>query len=390
MFETFQYIALQQYWWIIVSLLGAILVFLMFVQGGQTLIYTLGKSEDERTILVNLLGRKWEITFTTLVTFGGAFFASFPLFYSTSFGGAYWVWMLILIAFVVQAVSYEFRKKPNNLFGHRFYEILLFINGLLGTILIGTAVATFFTGSQFSVDKMNLTLLTGNKMPIISEWTGLAYGLEAALNLQNLALGLTVFFLARVLALLYFMNRVNNTEIMERIKKQLLYNAIPFVIFFLTFTVWLLLSNGFAINPTTKEVFVEPYKYLHNLIAMPIVAVLFVVGVALVLLGIIRPITCFVKCHTKGIWATGIGTILTVFSLFLLAGFNNTAYYPSTFDLQSSLTIENSSSSYYTLTIMSYVSLLVPFVIAYIWYAWRSIDNKKIDIEEIKTETHIY
>lgn len=390
MFETFQYIALQQYWWIIVSLLGAILVFLMFVQGGQTLIYTLGKSEDERTILINLLGRKWEITFTTLVTFGGAFFASFPLFYSTSFGGAYWVWMLILIAFVVQAVSYEFRKKPNNLFGHRFYEILLFINGLLGTILIGTAVATFFTGSQFSVDKMNLTLLTGNKMPIISEWTGLANGLEAALNLQNLALGLTVFFLARVLALLYFMNRVNNTGIMERIKKQLLYNAIPFVIFFLTFTVWLLLSNGFAINPTTKEVFIEPYKYLHNLIAMPIVAVLFVVGVALVLLGIIRPITCFVKCHTKGIWATGIGTILTVFSLFLIAGFNNTAYYPSTFDLQSSLTIENSSSSYYTLTIMSYVSLLVPFVIAYIWYAWRSIDNKKIDIEEIKTETHIY
>jgi len=390
MFETFQYITLQQYWWIIVSLLGAILVFLMFVQGGQTLIYTLGKTEDERTILVNLLGRKWELTFTTLVTFGGAFFASFPLFYSTSFGGAYWVWILILIAFVVQAVSYEYRKKPNNFFGQRFYEILLFINGLLGTILIGTAVATFFTGSEFSVDKMNLTLLTGNKMPIISEWTGLAYGLEAAFNLQNLSLGLTVFFLARVLALLYFMNRINNSEIMERIKKQLLYNAIPFVIFFLTFTVWLLLSKGFAVNPTTKEVFIEPYKYLHNLLQMPIVAIIFVLGVALVLIGIIRPLTCFVKCSTKGIWASGIGTILTVFSLFLLAGFNNTAYYPSTFDLQSSLTIENSSSSFYTLTVMSYVSLLVPFVIAYIWYAWRSIDNKKIDIQEIKTETHIY
>jgi len=390
MFETFQYITLQQYWWIIVSLLGAILVFLMFVQGGQTLIYTLGKTEDERTILVNLLGRKWELTFTTLVTFGGAFFASFPLFYSTSFGGAYWVWILILIAFVVQAVSYEYRKKPNNFFGQRFYEILLFINGLLGTILIGTAVATFFTGSEFSVDKMNLTLLTGNKMPIISEWTGLAYGLEAAFNLQNLSLGLTVFFLARVLALLYFMNRINNSEIMERIKKQLLYNAIPFVIFFLTFTVWLLLSKGFAVNPTTKEVFIEPYKYLHNLLQMPIVAIIFVLGVALVLIGIIRPLTCFVKCSTKGIWASGIGTILTVFSLFLLAGFNNTAYYPSTFDLQSSLTIENSSSSFYTLTVMSYVSLLVPFVIAYIWYAWRSIDNKKIDIQEIKSETHVY
>ncbi|OIO99812.1 MAG: cytochrome d ubiquinol oxidase subunit II [Bacteroidetes bacterium CG2_30_33_31] len=390
MFETFQYITLQQYWWIIVSLLGAILVFLMFVQGGQTLIYTLGKTEDERTVLVNLLGRKWEFTFTTLVTFGGAFFASFPLFYSTSFGGAYWVWILILIAFVVQAVAYEYRTKPNNLFGKRLYEILLFINGLLGTILIGTAVATFFTGSGFSVNKMNLTLLTGNKMPIISEWTGLAHGLEAAFNLQNLSLGLTVFFLARVLALLYFMNRVNNTKIMERVKKQLLYNAIPFVIFFLTFTIWLLFSKGFAVNPTTKEVFIEPYKYLHNLIAMPAVAILFLIGVLLVLIGIIRPLMCFEKCSTKGIWATGIGTILNVFSLFLLAGFNNTAYYPSTFDLQSSLTIENSSSSFYTLTVMSYVSLLVPFVIAYIWYAWRSIDNKKIDIQEIKTETHVY
>jgi cytochrome bd ubiquinol oxidase subunit II len=390
MFESLSYLALQQYWWIIVSLLGAILVFLMFVQGGQTLIYTLGKTEDERTILVNLLGRKWEFTFTTLVTFGGAFFASFPLFYSTSFGGAYWVWMLILIAFVVQAVSYEYRRKPNNLFGQRTFEVLLFINGLLGTVLIGTAVATFFTGSAFSVNKMNLTLLTSNKMPIISEWKGLAHGLEAALNIQNLMLGLTVFFLARVLALLYFMNRINNSQIMERVKKQLLYHAIPFVIFFLIFTIWLLFSSGFAVNPQTKEVFIEPYKYLHNLLAMPVVAILFVLGVVLVLLGIIRPLTCFEKCSTKGIWLTGIGTVLTVFALFLLAGFNNTAYYPSSFDLQSSLTIENSSSSHYTLTAMSYVSLFVPFVLAYIWYAWRSIDNKKMDIDEIKTETHLY
>jgi cytochrome bd ubiquinol oxidase subunit II len=390
MFETFSYITLQDYWWIIVSLLGAILVFLMFVQGGQTLIYTLGKTEDERTVLVNLLGRKWEFTFTTLVTFGGAFFASFPLFYSTSFGGAYWVWMLILIAFVVQAVSYEYRSKPNNFFGRRTYEVLLFVNGLLGTVLIGTAVATFFTGSDFVVNKMNLTNLTGDKMPIISEWTGLAYGLEAALNLQNLTLGLTVFFLARVLSLLYFMNRVNNSAIMERVKKQLLYNAIPFVVFFLTFTIWLLFSSGFAVNPETKIVSMEPYKYLHNLIQMPVVAVLFLLGVVMVLMGIIRPLTCFVKCSTKGIWAAGTGTILTVFSLFLLAGFNNTAYYPSTFDLQSSLTIGNSSSSRYTLVAMSYVSLLVPFVLAYIFYAWRSIDNKKIDIEEMKSESHIY
>jgi len=390
MFETFSHILLQQYWWIIVSLLGAILVFLMFVQGGQTLIYTLGKTEDERTILVNLLGRKWEFTFTTLVTFGGAFFASFPLFYSTSFGGAYWVWILILIAFVVQAVSYEYRQKPNNFLGKRTFETLLFINGLLGTVLIGTAVATFFTGSEFSVNKMNLTLLTGTKMPIISEWKGLANGLEAAFNLQNLSLGLAVFFLARVLALLYFMNRIKNTEIMVRVQKHLLINAIPFVVFFLTFVIWLMLSSGFAVNPETGIVSMEPFKYFHNLIAMPIVAILLVLGVAMVLVGIIRPLTCFVKCGTKGIWLSGIGTILTVFSLLLLAGFNNTAYYPSTFDLQSSLTIQNSSSSHYTLAAMSYVSLMVPFVIAYIWYAWRAIDSKKIDIEEIKSESHVY
>ncbi len=390
MFETFSHILLQQYWWIIVSLLGAILVFLMFVQGGQTLLYTIGKTEDERTILVNLLGRKWELTFTTLVTFGGAFFASFPLFYSTSFGGAYWVWMLILIAFVVQAVAYEYRSKPNNFLGKRTFEVMLFLNGLLGTVLIGTAVATFFTGSEFSVDKLNLTRLTGDQMPVISEWKGLANGLEAAFNLQNLSLGLTVFFLSRVLALLYFMNRLRNAEMMERVKKQLLINSIPFVVFFLTFTIWLILSSGFAVDPATGVVSMEPFKYLHNLLAMPVVAVLLLLGVAMVLVGIIRPLTCFVKCGTKGIWLSGLGTILTVFSLLLLAGFNNTAYYPSTFDLQSSLTIQNSSSSHYTLTIMSYVALLVPFVIAYIWYAWRSIDNKKIDIEEINAETHVY
>lgn len=390
MFETFSHILLQQYWWIIVSLLGAILVFLMFVQGGQTLIYTIGKTEDERTILVNLLGRKWEFTFTTLVTFGGAFFASFPLFYSTSFGGAYWVWMLILIAFVVQAVSYEYRRKPNNFLGQRTYETLLFINGLLGTVLIGIAVATFFTGSEFSVDKMNLTLLTGNKMPIISEWKGLANGLEAAFNLQNLSLGLAVFFLARVLALLYFMNRLRNAPMMERIKRQLLYNAIPFVVFFLTFVIWLMLSSGFAVDPSSGIVSMEPFKYFHNLIALPVVAILLLLGVAMVLVGIIRPLTCFVKCGTKGIWLSGIGTILTVFSLLLLAGFNHTAYYPSSFDLQSSLTIQNSSSSHYTLTVMSYVSLMVPFVIAYIWYAWRSIDGNKVDIEEIQSESHVY
>jgi len=390
MFESLSILSLQQYWWLIVSLLGALLVFLMFVQGGQTLIYTLGKTEDEKTILVNLLGRKWELTFTTLVTFGGAFFASFPLFYSTSFGGAYWVWMAILIAFVIQAVAYEYRRKKGNFLGQRTFEMFLFLNGLLGTILIGTAVATFFTGSAFSVNKMNLTDLSGTAMPVISEWKGPAHGLEAALCLQNLLLGLTVFFLARVLALLYFMNRIAHAEIMNRVKKQLIYNAIPFLVFFLAFTGWLLVSDGFAVDPETKQVYMEPYKYLHNLLQMPAVAVMFLLGVVLVLLGIIRPVTCFEKCHTKGIWAVGIGTVLTVWALFLLAGFNNTAYYPSTYDLQSSLTIENSSSSHYTLTAMSYVSLLVPFVLAYIWYVWRAMDRKKITTEEIQTESHVY
>ncbi len=390
MFEAFSYITLQHYWWIIVSLLGAILVFLMFVQGGQTLIYTIGKTNDERTILINLLGRKWEFTFTTLVTFGGAFFASFPLFYSTSFGGAYWVWIVILFAFIIQAVSYEFRSKAGNFLGKRTYEIFLLLNGILAPLLIGTAVATFFTGSQFSVNFMNITRLTGDKMPVISEWTGPAHGLEVALSLHNLALGLAVLFLSRVLALLYFMNRLSHAEMMKRVKKQLLINAIPFVFFFLTFVIWTLLSNGFAVNPETKEVLMQPYKYLHNLLQMPVVAVMFVLGVALVLIGIIRPLTCFEKCSTKGIWGAGIGTVLTVLALFLLAGFNNTAYYPSTFDLQSSLTIQNSSSSLYTLTVMSYVSLLVPFVIAYIWIAWRAIDNKKIDMDELKKESHVY
>ncbi|MCX6242081.1 MAG: cytochrome d ubiquinol oxidase subunit II [Bacteroidetes bacterium] len=390
MFESLSLLSLQQYWWLIVSLLGALLVFLMFVQGGQTLIFTLGKSEEERTLLVNLLGRKWELTFTTLVTFGGAFFASFPLFYSTSFGGAYWVWMAILIAFVIQAVSYEYRKKPGNFLGQKTFEIFLIFNGLLGTLLLGTAVATFFTGSAFSVNKMNLLDLTSGNMPVISEWKGPAHGLEAALSPVNLSLGLAVFFLSRVLAILYFMNRLDHAAIMERLKKQLLYNAIPFLVFFLAFAGWLLLSSGFAVDPKTGIVSMEPYKYLHNLIALPVVAILFILGVAGVLLGIIRSVACFEKCHTKGIWLSGTGTVLTVWALLLLAGFNHTAFYPSNWDLQSSLTIENSSSSHYTLTAMSYVSLLVPFVLAYIWYVWRAIDKKKISTEELQSESHVY
>jgi cytochrome bd ubiquinol oxidase subunit II len=379
MFENLSHLALQQYWWIIVSLLGALLVFLLFVQGGQTLIYRLGKDEDQRTLLVNVLGRKWEFTFTTLVTFGGAFFASFPLFYSTSFGGAYWVWMLILFAFIIQAVSYEFRSKPGNFLGKRTFETFLFINGLVGTVLLGAAVSTFFTGSQFSVNEYNF-----------SQWETPFRGLEAAFNIQNLALGLSVFFLSRTLAVLFFIQNVNHPEIIERAKKQLFYDAIPFLVFFLTFLTMLLLKNGFAVNPDTKEVFMEPYKYLHNLLQMPAVAVLFLLGVALVLLGIYRTGFCFEKCSDKGIWLSGTGTVLTVFSLFLLAGFNNTAYYPSTFDLQDSLTICNSSSSHYTLTAMSYVSLSVPFVLAYIFHTWRALTRKKVDMSEIENEGHAY
>lgn len=371
--------ALQQYWWVIISLLGALLVFLLFVQGGQTLIYRLGKNENQRTILVNVLGRKWEFTFTTLVTFGGAFFASFPLFYSTSFGGAYWVWMLILFAFILQAVSYEFRSKPGNFLGKRTFEIFLFVNGLLGTILLGTAVSTFFTGSAFSVNEFNF-----------SQWETPVHGLEAALNIQNLLLGLSVFFLSRTLALLFFLQNIDHEEIIGRARKQLFLDAVPFLVCFLAFLAMLLLKEGFAVKPDTGEVFMEPYKYLHNLLQMPLVAVLLLTGVVLVLLGIGRTAFSFEKCRNNGIWLSGTGTVLTVFSLFLLAGLNNTAYYPSTFDLQDSLTIYNSSSSHYTLTAMSYVSLFVPFVMAYIYYTWKVLTSKKVDQTEMEKEGHVY
>lgn len=378
MFETLSQNILQHYWWILVSVLGSVLVFLLFVQGGQTLIYQLGKTDKHRDLIINTVGSKWEFTFTTLVTFGGAFFASFPLFYSTSFGGAYWVWILILFAFIVQAVSYEFRSKPDNFLGKKVFDAFLFANGLLGTILLGAAVSTFFTGSHFIIDSSRH-----------SEWTVATRGLEAALNIQNLSLGLTVFFLSRVLASLYFMRMIKDDEIIARVRKQLLYDAIPFVVFFLLFAALLLLSKGFAVNPATSEVFMEPYKYLHNLIQMPIVAIIFLTGVVLVLVGIALPVISFEKNQDKGIWFSGIGTVLTVFALFLLAAFNNTAYYPSVSDLQSSLTIANSSSSHYTLTAMSYVSLIIPFVLLYIIYVWKVINNKKIEVSDLEKE-HVY
>ena len=377
MFENLSHLALQQYWWIIDSLLGSLLVFLMFVQGGQTLIYRIGKSELERTMVVNALGRKWEFTFTTLVTFGGAMFASFPLFYSTSFGGAYWVWMAILFCFIIQAVAYEFRSKPNNVWGAKTFEAFLFINGLLGTILIGTAVGTFFNGAEFTVNDFNQ-----------SKWATPYGGLEAVLNFHNVALGLTVFFLARVLGSLYFMNSIENDQIFARSKKQLLVSGIPFLVFFLFFAVRLLIMDGFTVDSQTSIVSMESFKYLHNLIAMPVVAVLFLAGVVGVLFGLVK--SYLLEKYTKGIWFAGGGTVLVVFSLFLLAGLNNTSFYPSLADLQSSLTIQNASSSHYTLTAMSYVSLMVPFVIAYIVWAWRAMNSKKIDAQEISSEDHLY
>lgn len=391
MFENLSHLALQQYWWLIVSLLGAILVFLMFVQGGQTLIYKLGKTEDERSLLVNALGRKWELTFTTLVTFGGAFFASFPLFYSTSFGGAYWVWMLILFAFILQAVSYEYRSKANNFLGKKTYEAFLIFNGVIGTVLIGAAVSTFFTGSQFSVDKMRLLDLSGERMPIISAWETPFHGLEAIWTienlafLQNLSLGLAVFFLARISGNLFFINYVNHETIVERARKSLKINSILFLVFFLFFVIRLLFIDGFAVN--AGVVSLEPYKYLHNLIEMPIVLILFLAGVVLVLFGIYKGIF---SNNKKAFWWTSAGTVLAVLSLLLIAGYNNTAFYPSTFDLQSSLTIQNSSSSHYTLTAMSYVSLFVPFVIAYIWYVWRAMTKKQISLKELDEQEHVY
>lgn len=399
MFENLSLLTLQQYWYFIVSLLGALLIFLTFVQGGQTLIYRLGKTELERTLIVNSIGRKWELTFTTLVTFGGAFFASFPLFYSTSFGGAYWVWMLILFVFVIQAVSYEFRSKPKNLLGQRTFDVFLFLNGFLGTILLGAAIGTFFTGSQFQINKLNLTQLPQSGSPIISQWTGPAHGLEAVLNLTNVALGLSLFLLARILGTLYIINTVEHDKINQRARKDLMISSPLFLVFFLWFLISILTKKGFAVDPATQMVYLEPYKYLHNFLQMPIVLILFLLGVILVLWGI--GLALFKK-SSRGFWFTGPGAIFAVLGILLVAGYNNTAFYPAvnwslgeetdafnTF-MQSSLTIQNSSSSHYTLTVMSYVSLLVPFVLAYIVWAWRSINKIKVSEKEVEESTHSY
>ena len=368
---------LQQYWWFVVSLLGAILVFLLFVQGGNSLLFCLGKTEEQRRMLVLSTGRKWEFTFTTLVTFGGAFFASFPLFYSTSFGGAYWLWMIILFSFVLQAVSYEFQLKAGNLLGKNTYRAFLVVNGVVGPVLLGGAVATYFMGSAFYVDKGSMT---ETMMPVISRWANGWHGLDALGDPWNVVLGLAVFFLARVLGALYFVNSIADEELVGRCRRSLWANASLFLAFFLGFLVRTLLSDGYAVDPETGLVCMEHYKYLTNFLEMPLVLVLFLAGLVCVLWGIGR--TLWKKGFDKGIWFAGIGTVLTVLSLLLVAGYNNTAYYPSTVDLQSSLTLQNSSSSEFTLRTMAYVSILVPFVLAYIFYAWRSIDNRKIERQD--------
>lgn len=379
------YILLQHYWWFLVSLLGALLVFLFFVQGGQSLLFTLGKTPVQQKVLLNSLGRKWEFTFTTLVTFGGAFFASFPLFYSTSFGGAYWVWMLILFCFIIQAVSYEYLSKNGNFLGKKTYQAFLFVNGVLGPVLIGTAVATFFTGAQFLINKGQIT---NAAMPVISVWATPWHGLEAVTVWWNVCLGVAVFFLARIQAMLYFINNVADPEIVQRCRKGLLVQTVLFLIFFLSFLCYLLMSEGFAVNPETGAIYMEPYKYLNNFIQMPAVLAVFVIGVAGVLFGIIRTIVKTTWC--QGIWFTGAGTVLTVLALLLCAGWNNTAYYPSVADLQSSLTIQNSSSSLFTLKVMSYVSILIPFVLLYIFFAWRALNKHKITDADVQDSTTSY
>ena len=375
---------LQHYWWFIISLLGALLVFLLFVQGANSMIFQLGKTPEERRLLVNSTGRKWEFMFTTLVTFGGAFFASFPLFYSTSFGSAYWVWLLILFTFIIQAVSYEFQNKAGNLFGVRTFQVCLVINGILGPLLLGGAVATFFTGSNFIIEKGNIT---DAMQPVISHWANGSRGLDVLLNPWVVVFGVSVVFLARILGTLYINNNVDDDIVRGRIRRQLFVNTVLFLFFFLPFLAVVLLGDGYAVNEAGVIV-MEPMKYLNNLLTMWPLAAVLLAGVVLLLFGIVR--TVLKPDYVRGIWPAGIGVVLVVLVLFLIAGWNNTAYYPSTADLQSSLTIQNSSSSEFTLKAMFYVSFLVPFVLAYIVYAWRAIDRKAIDRKEIAEDDHAY
>jgi cytochrome d ubiquinol oxidase subunit II len=378
MFSALSHFDLQQYWWFLMSVVGSMLVFLLFVQGGQTLIDILGKTKEEKNMVINSIGRKWEFTFTTLVMFAAGMFASFPLFYATSFGGAYYAWKIFLVCFVLQSVSFEYWRKKGNLLGERTYEWFLYINGFLGTFLLGAAVATFFTGSDFLRNEYNLT-----------QWQTQLYGLEILFNFTNVSLGLAVLFLSRTLGAMYIINNINVENIRQRARKQVGINSILFLIFFLFFVGKLLTIEGYAYNPETKAVFLEPYKYLNNYLQMPVALILFLGGVVLVLYGI--GISWFKK-SIHGIWFSGPGTFATVLSFFWILGYNSTSFYPSSFDLQSSLTIENASSSHYTLTAMSYISLFVPVVLAYIFFTWRAIDRNKITPDDVKEggEHHVY
>ena len=376
---------LQHYWCFLVSLLGALLVFLLFVQGANSMVPSLGYTDEGRRLIINSTGRKWEFTFTTLVTFGGAFFASFPLFYSTSFGGAYWLWMIILFTFVVQAVSYEFQNKLGNIFGVKTFQMCLVINGLLGPLLLGGAVATFFEGSNFIVAKENL-VDSGAITPVISQWANASHGLDALLNPWVLVFGLAVMFLARVLGILYIINNVDDEDICSRASVRLIGAAVPFLVLFVAYLVHLLLKDGYAYDESGL-ISIVPYKYLDNFLTLWPLTILLLIGVVLVLFAIGKTIVS--KDYIGGIWPAGIGVVLVVLPLLLMSAWNGTAYYPSTADLQSSLTIANSCSSEFTLRTMFYVSLIIPFVLAYIVYAWWAIDKKKLDKQEI-ADDHAY
>ncbi len=375
------YTFLQQYWWAIISLLGALLVLMLFVQGGNTLLFQLGRTEEERRMMLRATGRKWELTFTTLVTFGGAFFASFPLFYSTSFGGAYWLWMLLLFSFVLQAVSYEFQAQLGNLLGANTYRLFLIINGEVGPLLLGVAVATFFTGANFVVVRENIC---DAGMPVISRWANATHGIDALYDVRNWLLGVALLFLARVLGELYYMQRIDCEAIVTRSRKSMVLDAPAFLVALVAFLIVILTSEGYAVADTGR-IYMEPYKYLHNLLEMPVVAALLLLGVAGVLYGLWRTLLAPGReAYRDGIFPVGAGVVLTVFALFLTVGYHQTAYYPSAVDPQSSLTLTNSSASEFTLRTMFYVSLLVPFVVAYIVYVWRALEDRRIDADEVR------
>lgn len=375
---------LQNYWWLIISVLGAALVFLLFVQGGQSMLcHRLDNAE--RQLMVNSLGRKWEFTYTTLVVFGGAFFASFPLFYSTSFGGAYWLWMLILVSFVLQAVSYEFRRKKGNVYGTATYDAFLMFNGLAGCVLLGVAVGTFFNGGAFTV---NFDRLLQPGSPVISQWAP-THGLEAIADWHNLLLGFAVFFLARTLAAMYFVNNIGSAPALTaRMRRQTLVNGIVFAALFVAFLAVTMLQTGYRADSGTGLLVAENNIYLHNLLGAWWLTAIFLLAVVAVLAAVFG--TAFGKSWRGGIWLGGIGVIAAVCTLFLIAAAGGTAYLPSNIDPQSSLTLANSSSSLFTLTVMAWASLLIPFVIAYIWYTWRKINARPLTAGELSKESHNY